>query len=74
MDPVSKAFVHTEHDSLKFYEGGFYRFSTSEVGDGIRFLEEYGGLTFQEAVMDLYNYAGGEMQEKNLKNTSVKHW
>lgn len=64
MDHVSKAYVHTKHDSLKFYEDGFYRFSTSEGGDGIRFLEEYCGLTFQEAVMALYDYANGEMQEK----------
>lgn len=64
MDPASKTYVHTEHDSLKFYEDGYYRFSTSEGGDGIRFLEEYCGLTYPEAVMELYNYANGEMQEK----------
>ena len=64
--PTSKIYIHPEHHSLKFYEHGFFRFSTNEGGDGIRFLREYCGLTFQEAVMELYHYADGEIQTNNL--------
>ncbi len=45
-----------EHDSLKIYDnpsgerGKWYRFSTEEGGDNIKFLQQYMGLSFQNAV------------------------
>lgn len=43
------------HDSLKIKQGwsGFCRHSSGEHGDSIRFLREYYGLSFREAVLEL---------------------
>ncbi len=57
----SKEYVHPEHDSLKIYEKGFYRFSNggADKGDNIRYLNEWCGVpTFQEAVLQLCRFEG----------------
>jgi hypothetical protein len=43
------------HDSLKIKQGwsGFCRHATGDHGDSIRFLREYYGLSFREAVLEL---------------------
>ena len=53
---VGKEYVWKEHDSLHIRDnapgerGRWYRFSESKGGDNIRFLREYMGLSFAQAV------------------------
>ena len=70
-----KAYIHPEHDSLKYFEHGFFRFSTNEGGDSIKFLVEWCNKTFQEAVIELWEYAGGRPEQDltySRKNTAYK--
>lgn len=53
-----KAYIHPQHDSLKYFEHGYFRFSTNEGGDGIKFLQEWCGMSFQDAVLALWRYSG----------------
>ena len=69
-----KAYIHPDHDSLKFFEHGYFQFSTSKGGDGITFLQEWCGLPFQDAVIQLYRYAGvhEDTTTYTRKNTEYK--
>lgn len=58
-DPKAGRYLHSMHDSCVISEIGFFRFSNGQKGDQIQFLEDFCGMTFQEAVITLYNYSGG---------------
>lgn len=55
-DQKRRSYCHADHDSLVINEHYWYRFSTSEGGDQIRFLTEYCGKKFQNAVRDLCDF------------------
>ena len=55
-DEKSKRYLHADYDSCVISEIGFYRFSNGQKGDQIQFLEDFCGKTFQDAVVELYNY------------------
>ncbi len=68
-----KAYIHPEHDSMKYYEHGFFRFSTNTGGDAIQFLQDYCNMTFQDAVMILYKYAGGHEDVSTYTRTNDEY-
>ena len=70
-----KAYIHPEHDSLKYFEHGYFRFSNNDGGDGIKFLQEWCGMDFQNAVLELWQYAGGRPDNQltySRRNASYK--
>ena len=68
-DTKTKQYVHPEHDSLKICETGFFRFSTNLGGDSIRYLQEYIGLSFPEAVIQLIEFDGGYVTPKPIQKS-----
>ncbi len=65
----TKEYFNPAHDSIKFYPQGFYRFSNGKGGDGIRYLMEYIGLKFPEAVAILNRFDGyaSDVQIKSIE-------
>lgn len=55
----TKEYIHPEHDSMKFYDKGYFRFSTNTGGDSIRFLTDFLGLSFVDAVLQLCAFNDG---------------
>lgn len=68
----TKEYIHPEHDSLKLFESGFFQFSRNYGGDSIRFLQEYVGLSFQEAVLQLLQFDGSAASDVQIVNVSRK--
>lgn len=71
-DSVKKAdhsrLQHVAHDSLIITKGmGWVRNSQSETGNGIDYLMEYHGYTFQRAVAALATFAGEYCDEETCK-------
>ena len=57
LDKKSNVYIHPEHDSLKYYEKGYFHFSRGNGGDSIRYLTDEIGKSFQEAVKELCQFA-----------------
>ena len=58
-DGKTHKYIHPEHDSLKYSEAGFYRFSDDTCGDQIQFLQDWLGFeNFQAAVIELCHFSG----------------
>ena len=84
---TGRSYVMKEHDSLNIKDNGpgeagkWYRFSTSEGGDNISFVQQYMNCSFVEAVELLNNerydrefqpqYRNSERKEKTENRTDI---